>query len=96
MNTLTLFEEPRPCTMFMFGTEPCRPSMLVACRSFMSSSLKALTATGTSWMDSARRRAVTVTLSSVLAAEPSAGLAVWASCACAMPATSERPMARLR
>ena len=83
MNTLMLLEEPRPCTIFMLGTAPCKPSMLLACRSFSSFSPNAVTATGTSWIDSTRRRAVTVTVSRVLAVSPSCALACGASWAIA-------------
>ncbi|MNN40779.1 hypothetical protein D3C81_1548650 [compost metagenome] len=96
MNTLTLLDEPRPCAMFMFGTAPCRPSTVDACRSLICSSPKALTATGTSMMDSVRRRAVTVTSSSCVACVP-AGTAC-CSCACTNAAGASRmpPIAMLK
>src|SRR5690606_926883 len=71
MKTLMELAEPRPWTMLRFGTAPCRPSMLLAWRSRSDSSPKAVTATGTSWIDSTRRRAVTVTRSRVVASASS-------------------------
>src|SRR5690606_31748016 len=83
MNTLTLLAEPRPCTMLRLGTAPCRPVTSLACRLARSSSPKALTATGTSWIDSVRRRAVTVTASSVRAsAGACAPASADAACSC--------------
>src|SRR3546814_5892802 len=70
-----------------------------------SSALKALTATGTSWIDSTRRRAVTVTASSVRASALSwvAGAAACVCCTtgsacCAQAAGDSRtqPIARLK
>ncbi len=73
--------------------------MLVACRSLSCSSPKALTATGTSWMDSLRRRAVTVTWSSVVASVVAPGAGAGAlSCDHAYGAdtNSAAPTARLK
>src|SRR5690606_37957350 len=93
MKTLTVFDEPRPGTMLRLGTAPCRPLTSWACRSRSCSSPNALTATGTSWIDSARRRAVTVTPSRVVASTCCPpGVDVSCSCACApsdaMPSTT--------
>src|SRR3546814_20188394 len=105
MKTLTLLAEPRPWTMLRLGTAPCRPVTSLACRLARSSSLKALTATGTSWIDSTRRRAVTVTASSVRASALSwvAGAAACVCCStgsacCAQAAGDSRtqPIARLK
>src|SRR5690606_8057420 len=99
MKTLVLLAEPRPCTMLRFGTAPCNPVTSAAWRVSRSSSLKALTATGTSWMDSARRRAVTVTESrsvAVRACGVAASGASAACCACSTGAPRAMTMARLR
>ena len=80
MKMLTLLDEPRPCTMFMLGTAPCRPAMSLACKSFMSCELKALIDTGTFSGSSLRRRAVTTIDSSVV------GLALAGAACCVVAA----------
>src|SRR5690606_8636174 len=108
MNTLTLLDEPRPWTMLRFGTAPCRPPMSPAWRSLSCSSPNAVTATGTSWIDSERRRAVTSTAPRVLVS--AACCAAWAglmasagsvagAASCAQAAAGNirtQPMARLK
>src|ERR1700722_10579977 len=78
MYTLMVLLVARSLEIFMFGTKLLRsPSDVTACCCRMAA-LIAVTATGTSWRFSARRRAVTT-----ISARPSAAPAPADTCACA-------------
>ena len=71
----------RSAEIFMFGTNPLRSSSDVTSRSCNATAPIAVTAMGTSWRFSARRRAVTITSASPSGGAAASAPVVWARAA---------------